>query len=74
MSSSIHSDISQKQWRNKKQQQLLVQLEEVAKLYQAECMAQKARKKVEAKTREKAKRRKRKKERWSISNNSGTKY
>jgi len=48
-------------------------LEEVAKLYQAECIAQKARKEVETKTREKAKKRRRRKEHWSTSNNSGMK-
>ena len=68
MSSPTLSDISQnnaevlekqqqeKQWRYKEQQQLLVQLEEVAKLCQTEHMAQKARREAEAKAREKAKR------------------
>ena len=37
------------QWRHEEEQQLLVQLEEVAKLYQAEHMAQKARREVEEK-------------------------
>ena len=44
------------QQRHKEEQWLLIQLEEVAKLYQAKCMAQKARKKVEVKVREKAER------------------
>jgi len=46
------------QWRYKKQQQLLIQLKEVAKLHQAKCMAQRARREVETKTREEAERRK----------------
>jgi len=37
------------QWRYKEEQQLLVQLEEVVKLCQAECMAQKARREAEEK-------------------------
>jgi len=46
--------ILKKQWqemqqRHKEQQQLLVQLEKVAKLHQAECMAQKARREAEEK-------------------------
>ena len=45
------------QWRYKKQQQLLIQLKEVAKLHQAEHMAQKARREVEVKIREEAERR-----------------
>jgi len=45
------------QQRHEEQQWLLIQLEEVAKLHWAEHTAQKARKKAEAKTREKAKRR-----------------
>ena len=45
------------QWRYKKQQQLLIQLKEVAKLHQAKHMAQKARREVEAKTRKEAERR-----------------
>ena len=61
MSSPTPSDISQndaevleKQWqemqqRHKEEQQLLIQLEEVVKLHQAECAAEKARRKVEAK-------------------------
>ena len=68
MSSPVPSDISQNdaeilekqwqemQWRHKEEQQLLAQLEEVAKLHWAECMAQKARREVEAKTKEEAER------------------
>ena len=68
MSSPAPSDISQNdteilemqwqeiQWRHEEQQQLLLQLEEVTKLHQAECTAQKARREVEEKVREKAKR------------------
>jgi len=53
--------ILKKQWqemqqRHKEQQQLLVQLEEVAKLHRAECMAQKARREAEEKVQEEAKR------------------
>ena len=44
------------QWRHKKEQQLLTQLEEVVKLCWAECVAQKARRKVEEKAQEEAKR------------------
>jgi len=44
------------QWRHEKEQQLLAQLEEVAKLYQAEHMAQKARRKAEKKAQEEAER------------------
>ena len=44
------------QWRHEEQQQLLLQLEEVAKLCQAEHAAQKARKEAEAKARKEAKR------------------
>ena len=44
------------QWRHEKQQQLLAQLEEVMKLYRAECMAQKARREAEAKAKKKAER------------------
>jgi len=44
------------QWRYKEEQQLLFQLEEAVKLYQAEHAAQKARREVEAKAREEAKR------------------
>ena len=61
MSSPTYSDISQnnaeileKQWQE--EWRLLVQMEEVAKLHQAEHVAQKARRKVEEKTREKAER------------------
>ena len=66
MFSSVYSDISQddteilekqwqeKQWRYEEEQWLLVQLEEVAKLCQAECIAQKARREAEEKTREEA--------------------
>jgi len=68
ISSPTPSDISQNnteileiqqqeiQWRYEEQQQLLLQLEEVAKLHQAECTAQKARREVEKKAREKTKR------------------
>ena len=68
MSSPTPSNISQnnaeilkKQWqemqrRYKKEQQLLAQLEEAAKLHQAEYMAQKARREAEAKAKEEAKR------------------
>jgi len=45
------------QQRYEEQQQLLLQLEEVAKLCRAEHIAQKTRKEVEAKTREEAERR-----------------
>ena len=44
------------QQRHQEQQQLLVQLEEVAKLYQAEHTAQKARREVEEKAQKEAKR------------------
>ena len=44
------------QQRHKEEQQLLIQLEEVAKLHQAERTAQKARRKVEEKAHEKAER------------------
>ena len=63
ISSLTHSDISQnnaeileKQWRHEEQQQILLQLEEVARLCQAECMAQKARRKAEEKVWEEAER------------------
>ena len=68
MSSPALSNISQndtevlkKQWqemqqRHEEKEQLLAQLEEAAKLHQAECMAQKARREVEAKAKEEAKR------------------
>ena len=68
ISSPAHSNISQndtenleKQWqemqqRHEEKQQLLVQLEEVAKLHQAEHVAQKARRKAEKKIWEKAER------------------
>ena len=46
------------QQRHKEEQQLLVQLEEVAKLHQAECAAQKARKEAEAKAKKEAERQK----------------
>jgi len=61
MSSPTSSDILQNnaeilkkqwqeiQWRHEEEQQLLVQLEEVVKLYQAEHVAQKARREVEEK-------------------------
>jgi len=66
MFSPTHSDISQNdaeileiqqqemQQRYKEEQQLLVQLEEVAKLHQAECVAQKARRKAKEKARKEA--------------------
>ena len=66
MSFPTYSDISQNnteileiqwqeiQWRHEEEQQLLVQLKEVAKLCQAECVAQKTRSKVEAKAKEEA--------------------
>jgi len=66
MSSPAPSDISQNntevlemqrqemQWRHKEEQWLLVQLEEVVKLRQAEHVAQKARKEVEEKARKEA--------------------
>ena len=44
------------QRRHKKEQQLLTQLEKVAKLCQAECRAQKARRKAEEKAHEEAER------------------
>ena len=44
------------QRRYEEEQQLLAQLEEVAKLHWAECMAQKARREVEAKAKEEAER------------------
>ena len=44
------------QWRYEEEQQLLAQLEEAAKLRQAECAAQKARRKAEAKAKEEAER------------------
>ena len=68
MSSPAPSDISQNdtkilekqwqemQWRHKEQQQLLVQLEEAAKLRRAKHMAQKARREVEEKAKEEAER------------------
>ena len=68
MSSPAPSDISQNdaeilkkqrqemQWRHEEEQQLLAQLEEAAKLHWAECMAQKARREVEAKAKEEAER------------------
>ena len=43
------------QWRHKKQQQFLLQLEKAVKLCWAEHVAQKVRRKVEEKTREEAK-------------------
>jgi len=68
MSSPAPSNISQNnakileiqqqeiQQRHEEEEQLLLQLEEVAKLCQAEHAAQKARKEAEAKAREEAKR------------------
>jgi len=44
------------QWRHEEEQQLLVQLEEVAKLHWAEHVAHKARKEAEAKAKEEAER------------------
>ena len=44
------------QRKHKEEQQLLVQLEEVAKLCQAECAAQKSRREAEAKAKEEAER------------------
>ena len=44
------------QWRHEEQQQLLAQLEEVAKLRRAECAAQKARREAEAKAKKEAER------------------
>jgi len=66
MSSPAPSDISQNdteilekqrqemQWRHEEEQQLLVQLEEAAKLHRAEHAAQKARREAEEKAREEA--------------------
>ena len=66
MSSPAPSDISQNdaevlekqqqemQRRHEEQQQLLAQLEEAARLHQAECTAQKARREVEEKAWEEA--------------------
>jgi len=56
-----NAEILEKQWqemqqRHEEKQQLLVQLEEVAKLHQAEHTAQKARREVEAKAKEEAER------------------
>ena len=68
MSSPTHSDILQDnakilekqqqemQWRHEKEQWLLVQLKEVAKLHQAECMAQKTRREAKEKAKEEAER------------------
>jgi len=44
------------QWGHEVEQQLLAQLEKVAKLRQAECAAQKARREAEAKAKEEAER------------------
>jgi len=44
------------QQRHEKEQQLLAQLEEAAKLHQAECAAQKARREAEKKAQEEAER------------------
>jgi len=46
------------QWRHEKQQQLLVQMEEVAKLCWAEHVVQKARREAEEKAREEAEKQK----------------
>ena len=56
-----NTEILEKQWqkmqqRHEKEQWLLAQLEEVAKSYQAEHAAQKARKEAEEKVQEKAER------------------
>jgi len=68
MSSSVHSDISQNnakilekqqqeiQQRYRKEQQLLLQLEEAARLHWAKHIAQKARREVEEKAQEKTER------------------
>ena len=68
MSSPAHSDILQDdakilekqwqemQWRHEEEQWLLVQIEEVAKLCWTECVAQKTRREVDKKSREKAER------------------
>jgi len=67
MSSPAYSDILQNdaeilemqwqemQWRHKKEQQLLLQLGKVAKLYWAEYVAHKARREAEERAREEAK-------------------
>jgi len=89
MSSPAYSDISQDdakilekqwqemQWRHEEKQWLLVQMEEVAKLCRTECVAQKTRREVDKKSREKAERQRvveeeerEKGERWSTSNGS----
>jgi len=44
------------QQRHKEEEELLIQLEEVAKLHQAECTAQKARREAKEKAREEAER------------------
>ena len=44
------------QWRHEEKQQLLLQLEKVARLCQTEYVAQKAKREVEEKTREEAER------------------
>jgi len=44
------------QWRYEEEQQLLEQLEKVAKSHWAECMAQKAKREVEEKTQKEAER------------------
>ena len=69
MSSPAHSDLSQnntkmlseqchemQQW-HEEQQQSLLQLQEAAEAHRAECVAQKARRKAEAKAKEKGCRR-----------------
>jgi len=59
--SQNNAEILEKQWqeiqqRYKEEEQLLLQLKKVAKLHQAEHVAQKARKEAEVKAREKAER------------------
>ena len=59
--SQNNAEVLKKQWqeirrRHEEQQQLLAQLEEVAKLHQAEHAAQKARREVEAKAKKEAER------------------
>jgi len=63
MSFPVYSNILQndamileKQQRHEEEQWLLVQIEEAAKLHQAEYVAQRARRKVEEKAKEKAER------------------
>jgi len=87
MSSPAHSNISQNdtkilekqqqeiQQRHKEKQCLLVQIEEVAKLCQAEHVDQKARREAEEKARKEAERWRRRRGKggwWSTSNSSET--